>query len=107
MPTRICMEPRCPAVAAYRGRCQRHSRLRERTINRAGQKIYRRKRWRNTRERVLSEQPICVECKDALAEHVHHIVDLADGGDPWARENLAGLCASCHSKITRANQRTG
>jgi 5-methylcytosine-specific restriction endonuclease McrA len=32
---------------------------------------------------------------------------LADGGDPWARENLAGLCASCHSKITRANQRTG
>jgi 5-methylcytosine-specific restriction endonuclease McrA len=35
-----------------------------------------------------------------IATDVHHIVDLADGGDPWSRANLEALCAPCHGRTT-------
>ena len=37
-----------------------------------------------------------------IATDVHHITDLGKGGNPWASENLAALCRSCHAKITKA-----
>lgn len=103
MPSRLCLEPTCPEPATFRGRCTTHQRDRQRQINRAGNRIYNTKRWRRTRERVLSEQPLC-QC-GAIAEHVHHITDLVDGGDPWNPDNLQALCAPCHSRITRQRQR--
>lgn len=103
MPSKTCLEPMCPEAAHYRGYCRTHANMNDRQINRAGRHIYFTAKWRHTRERVLFEQPLCAtpDC-GRIATDVHHIVDLADGGEPWARENLEGLCATCHGKLTRA-----
>jgi 5-methylcytosine-specific restriction endonuclease McrA len=103
MPIRLCNgHPTCSEKAVYRGRCAKHSRENEREINRAGRQLYGTKRWQMTRRKVLFLNPLC-QC-GAIAEDVHHKVDLADDGDPWALEGLEALCRSCHSKETRARQ---
>ena len=102
MPVKLCASPRCPSLATYRGKCQRHSRQRERQTNRAGKAIYNKAKWKATRKAILSESPLC-PCGE-IATDVHHVVDLADGGDPWDRSNLEALCRSCHSKEGRRRQ---
>ena len=105
MPTRLCLQAGCPNESHYRGRCAEHARSNDRNIRRAGRRIYNTAKWRHTRERVLSEQPLCAtEGCDTISTDVHHIVDLDDGGDPWARSNLEALCLACHSRITRSEQ---
>ena len=46
----------------------------------------------------LRRDPLCARC-GKLAEDVHHVVALADGGRNMM-ENLESLCHSCHSTIT-------
>lgn len=105
MPTRLCLEARCPEPAKYRGRCATHARSINRTTHR-NRRIYNSKRWAMTRQRVLFEQPLCAtDGCDELSTDVHHIVDLEAGGDPWARSNLEAHCHSCHSKITIQSRR--
>jgi 5-methylcytosine-specific restriction protein A len=108
MPTRLCAEPRCGSPATYRGRCPLHARTNDQQINRAGHAIYRTRRWQLLRRHVLYEQPLCPGVLErtcgAIATDVHHIQDIDDGGEPWARSNLLGLCKHCHSRITRLSQ---
>jgi 5-methylcytosine-specific restriction protein A len=103
-PVRLCADPSCPDPSTYRGRCQRHARQREKQTSRAGHKIYRSRRWARTREKYLSQNPLC-ECDDPacreIATDVHHRVDIAAGGEPWSFKNLQALCHSHHSQITR------
>jgi hypothetical protein len=106
MPTRLCNgdQGRCPDEAVYRGKCRKHSRENERTINRAGRELYRTTRWKRTREAYLFEHPLC-ECGcGALSTDVHHKTDLDAGGDPWSFTNLQALSHACHSRISRARQ---
>lgn len=103
MPTRLCLEPRCPNPSTYRGRCQTHARI----VNQAthhNRRIYNSARWQHTRNKVLFEQPLC-PCGH-IATDVDHIVAIEAGGDPWARHNLQGLCRSCHSAKTKQEQAT-
>lgn len=48
------------------------------------------------------EDPLCRECRkyDRLTEatEVDHIIPMSQGGQPLDRNNLQGLCASCHGK---------
>jgi 5-methylcytosine-specific restriction protein A len=105
MPTRLCSHERCPHPVHYRGRCREHARTNERrTHNPEHKRIYNTAKWRHTREAVLSTTPLC-HC-GAIATDVHHLVDLADGGDPWSRSNLEALCHECHAQITRRGQAT-
>lgn len=108
MPSVPCTEPLCPNASHHRGYCLEHARTRERHINRAGRRIYGTKRWALTRRRYLFEHPLCETpgCK-AIAEDVHHKVDIADGGDPWNPDGLEALCHSCHSRTTRRGQLAG
>ena len=102
MPQKVCLEPGCPNPASYRGRCGEHATQRDRTIQRAGYHIYRTKRWRVVRDRQLFLHPLC-DC-GRIAQHVHHRIDLSDGGHPWAPSNLQSMCGSCHGKTTRRRQ---
>jgi 5-methylcytosine-specific restriction enzyme A len=104
MPVRLCLEPSCPNPATWRGRCQSHARKQDRNTQRAGYHIYRTKRWRNTRRAYLHDHPLC-QC-GKIATDVHHITDIADGGDPWHPNNLQALCHPCHSQTTRTRQTT-
>ena len=101
MPTRLCLTPRCPNPATYRGRCQGHARTTNRDTHR-NRTLYNSAKWKHTRRRILFEEPLC-PCGE-IAVDVHHVQDIDDGGDPWARSNLVGLCKSCHGRVTRAEQ---
>jgi hypothetical protein len=95
---RPCMEAGCGEFAVYRGRCGEHARLRSRATERIGRTVYNSKRWRLTRLRKLSLNPICERCDRALATDVHHVYGVEH--DPWALDGLQSLCHSCHSKIS-------
>lgn len=101
MPSRLCLEPRCPERAVYRGRCQHHARQRERQTH-PNKGIYNSKRWRLLRRRVLFEQPLC-DCGE-IATDVDHIVPIEHGGPVWSRQNLKARCGPCHARKTRAEQ---
>ncbi len=64
--------------------------------------------WRAVRLIVLGEQPICagypLPCMNPASE-VDHITPLIERPDlAITRENLQGLCLSCHTRKTRAEQ---
>lgn len=103
MPTRLCLTPQCPSPATYRGRCDKHSKERNRETHRNRQ-VYNSKRWKILRRAVLFDQPICQHCNNALARDVDHITPIEHGGDPYDRSNLQALCPSCHGRKTRAEQ---
>jgi 5-methylcytosine-specific restriction enzyme A len=99
--TGVCIVAGCPDPVHYRGRCRDHAR-RDRLAVRAGSPLYNSKRWRILRRRVLFDNPLC-SCGE-LAAAVDHIVPLADGGAPFARDNLRPLCSACHGRKTRAER---
>lgn len=103
MPTRPlnqCAEPTCNQLTPGH-RCPEHSTAQARQYRANSSTIYNTKRWRILRRTVLAEQPICAEpnCQ-AIAVDVDHIVAIRNGGDPWARSNLHGLCRPHHSRKT-------
>jgi hypothetical protein len=52
----------------------------------------------------LAADPLCEECarigRNVPATQVDHRVAIARGGEAFDLENLASLCASCHSRKT-------
>ena len=59
------------------------------------------------RHRILSRDPLCVECERkgrvTLATEVDHRIPLAQGGTD-ADENLQGLCHDCHAAKTARDE---
>ncbi|MBM4036001.1 MAG: HNH endonuclease [Planctomycetes bacterium] len=47
---------------------------------------------------MVESRRICNLCWQRNAEHVHHIVSVAEGGDN-SEDNLMLLCTSCHSEV--------
>lgn len=104
------MEPKCPALATTRGRCDHHNRERERTRSQARRadshkSFYDRLKWKRTRARFLFDHPLCERC-GGIAEHCHHDpplrVLLATGRNPYHPDVLHSLCKRCHGAVTRA-----
>jgi len=97
----LCLTPGCNQPTTTT-RCPTHTQQTSASYhNPTHAKVYNSKRWRILRHRVLTEQPWCDEpdCL-ALAKHVDHIVGLRDGGAPFDRNNVHGLCVSHHSAKT-------
>lgn len=105
MPTRLCLEPRCPHEATYRGRCRAHTRSRERATH-PNSAVYKSRRWRILRAKVLFDAPFCACGCGALATDVDHIRAIEDGGDPWDTANLQPLAKACHSRKTNQEVRS-
>ena len=55
--------------------------------------------WRRLRVMVLREEPICRVCQHEPSTQVDHITAKTKGGTN-DRDNLRGICASCHSRKT-------
>lgn len=104
-----CLEHGCPNIATARGRCDEHRKERERDRSRrrraerkAGAPTYDSKRWREFRVAYLrSIGWRCEECGERPADtsklHVHHIVELRDGGAQFESDNCICYCVSCHN----------
>ncbi len=108
MPTRLCLEPRCPNPATGKGRCDAHrkpiERERSRRRRETTQGVYKTKMWLQRRRQVLSRDPICADgrvCEgNRLSTEVDHIIPLEQGGAPYAMNNLRGTCSACHQAKT-------
>ena len=62
-----------------------------------GKAIYRSRRWAQVRLIILDRAGWrCESCGRAAPLEVHHRVPLADGGAPYAQQNLRAVCRPCH-----------
>jgi 5-methylcytosine-specific restriction endonuclease McrA len=95
----------CSRFAEQRGYCGACTTQNNKArAQRRGPRVYDRKKWDNTRKRVLFEEPLCRCGCGHISTDVDHIIPIEAGGDPWARENLQGLTRECHSRKTRGEQ---
>ena len=54
-------------------------------------------RWRRLRRWCLDRDSWrCTRCESPADLEMHHVIALDRGGDPYALDNVAMLCASCH-----------
>jgi len=112
MPTRLCLEARCPSKAEIRGRCRLHAREQRKATRSVNDSFYGSKAWKLTRRAKLFADPLCQfklddgsEC-GLIAGSVHHIVELTQGGAPRDQSNLQSLCRRHHS-VVHAQRRGG
>jgi 5-methylcytosine-specific restriction endonuclease McrA len=63
--------------------------------------VYNDPRWKRLCAQVKREQPTCAVtgCTERTTD-VDHVLGLQDGGDPFNRANLQGLCKKHHSSKT-------
>lgn len=116
---RPCRRPGCSALVEA-GYCTEHQVQPAATADRARkQRLYDQARgssaergydarWQRLRKMVLAEEPLCRECLSSgrieAASDVDHIVAKRRGGTD-DRENLQGLCGTCHKRKTLAEMR--
>ena len=57
--------------------------------------------WIKLRNLVRNEEPLCRTCKAKgiirPTEIIDHIKPILDGGEALDRDNLQGLCTTCHN----------
>lgn len=75
-------------------------------------RMYDTQRWRNLRDQVLHEEPLCRMCERMGRTTASRIVDhiTPHKNNPvlfWDRSNLQALCASCHSGNKRMQEAHG
>lgn len=102
----------CPNVAVVRGRCRAHATQQRKWTRSVNDAFYSSKAWKLSRRAQLFAHPLCqyqledgTECGE-IADSVHHIVELTEGGAPRDPSNLLSTCRSHHSTI-HAQRRGG
>jgi 5-methylcytosine-specific restriction enzyme A len=59
--------------------------------------------WDKLRAWHLAAHPNCARCEEAgvvrLADLVHHVLPLCDGGELLDPDNLKSLCRACHGVV--------
>lgn len=105
-PPSLCLEPRCPNLGAYKGRCKVHARIQERTrYNAETRKWYYTDAWKTLRQIVLGNQPVCVECKVQPSTEVDHITPHRGNYAMFFNlSNLQGMCTTCHGRKTQRGE---
>ena len=89
-----CRQPGCPNYGVDRGYCEEHKiKIKE----------YDSYAWKKLRRRVKRKYPLCEICKargeTSLTTVVHHIIEVASGGEFYDPSNLQALCRDCHDEI--------
>jgi 5-methylcytosine-specific restriction endonuclease McrA len=104
MPPRLCIVegPDCSdggnAVPGT-SRCRAHTNSNWGRYKPKHADVYKTGIWQRLRARVLREEPVCAEegCQERSTS-VDHVVSLADGGAPYDRANLRGMCYPHHKR---------
>lgn len=98
-----CKYPRCPGIATNGGYCEKHqSDVKTHGFDRKNKErlsFYGSSKWRKTRARKLSKNPICEICEHEFSTVVHHIKPAREY--PKLRftfSNLQAVCESCHNR---------
>lgn len=100
-PRRRCTTPYCPRPATKRGPCTQCAAARDARYERAGRAIYNTERWRRLSRDLLDARVVCDRPRcTTRAEQVDHVIAIADGGQPWAEDNLEVLCRRHHGEKT-------
>ena len=60
--------------------------------------VYGTKRWKELRQQVLAEEPVCHWCKRKPSTQADHVIELDAGSDPYDRTLIVGSCASCNAR---------
>ena len=64
--------------------------------------VYSSRQWAALRDQVLSEEPLCAECRAVPPWDIDHIVSLRRAPRlAFVRSNVQGLCKPCHGRKTR------
>ena len=65
--------------------------------------------WQKIQAIYKMDNPLCENCKDhgisKRADVIHHIVEIAEGGDRLAFSNLKSLCMTCHNEVHRETRK--
>ncbi len=108
-PKTPCNHFQCPRLINPGERyCEEHKTennraVKHRRTDKAEQRFYKSREWRQLRQVVLAEQPLCERCmatgRVTAATVVHHRQAIRDSGDRLPTvDELEALCISCHSK---------
>ena len=100
MVARVCGQPGCPELTP----CPHHPRTS--WSNTSARNLTRPSDFKERKARVLvRDGRRCYWCGQAGADHVDHVVAVADGGS-WHDSNLASIHANpCHREKTLAERR--
>jgi 5-methylcytosine-specific restriction protein A len=110
MPSYACKHPTCATYLPTPGYCDEHKTEGKRATNFYNQhlrnpesrKFYNSKAWKRARATKLATVPWCEECRKVLAQHVHHVIPLAQLAtlrEKVDQTNLMSVCAACHNAI--------
>lgn len=111
---RVCSVSGCPTIypRTEGSKCAHHRREADKARGTATERGYNTRGHQEFRRQVLHRDPVCVACNVAPstdADHYPHdrreLIRL--GLNPNDPNNGRGLCHSCHSKATAANQPGG
>jgi 5-methylcytosine-specific restriction enzyme A len=96
MPPRKCIACSRPSEPGA-SRCSKHQRSNWDRYKPAFSAVYKSQQWVELRKRVLREETSCAEegCQERSTS-VDHIVPLAEGGAPYDRSNVRGMCYPHH-----------
>ena len=107
-PIRLCAMAGCPGLALTRGRCRKHAAAARKANRSSNDGFYSSGPWRQSRRRQLFDHPLCqFELADGtacgvVAESVHHVVPIEEGGARRDPRNLMSVCRPHHSTIHAA-----
>jgi 5-methylcytosine-specific restriction endonuclease McrA len=111
MPIRVCAHPRCPDPAAPgKSMCAVHAAEQRKANRSVNDSWYASKIWRLVRRHQLLEYPFCQHVENGqecgrLADSVHHIQPIEEGGARRDPANLMSVCRGHHSVIHARRQR--
>ena len=114
----LCTAPACKEIVRDgTSKCEKHKRKQTKESNklrkvnggRRNAKVYDSVRWRNLSKKKRQNTPFCEMCDEegvtTVADVVDHIVEIEDGGDPFAWDNLMSLCHGHHNSKTAKEKR--
>lgn len=98
-PKKPCRKYGCSGYQEKDGYCLKHWKPGWSKTGQRSDARYHSGNWQRIRETRLIENPICERCDQKVANTVHHIEPVEEGGDFWDYDNIQALCRDCHEII--------